>query len=113
MKSLIEIRRAGKLLLSIKSFFDKILSFYSLFTNNDTTSITSIFNSINTGKFAQVQNIAPDIINRDIFNDYAYSDKPKQQLTLKDKIDAITSISDSFISLFQQGLFNKNSEYKK
>ena len=103
----------SRLTNSIKNFFNKILSFYSIFTNSDTKTIDKIFNSINTGKFAQVKTIAPDIVNRAIFSDYAYSDKPKQQLTFKDKLDAINSISDRFISLFQEGLSKQDSEYKK
>ena len=95
-----------KLGTAIADFFNKILSYFNIFTRNPESEITSLFNSINKGKFSN------KVINkRDLtsFNtEYAASRDLTKVFGPTQKMNIITSISDEFLAQYQESSLKGN-----
>ena len=95
-----------KLGTAIADFFNKILSYFNIFTRNPESEINSLFNSINKGKFSN------KVINKrelSSFNtEYAASRNLTKVFGPTQKMNIITSISDEFLAQYQESSLKGN-----
>lgn len=95
----------------IKDFFNKILSFFNLYTKNPSKT-DELFNRINTKQFKSksIKNIKLDnieVVNRDfeVFNDeYAYSRELDKVFGTAIKSKLVQSLGNQFLSLYNDEL---------
>ena len=63
----------AKIGTAIRDFFNKIFSIFNIFRNLDTSSIESVFDSINNGKLANLSSQSKSVVNLPIMDEYAAS----------------------------------------
>ena len=63
----------AKIGTAIRDFFNKIFSIFKIFRNLDTSSIESVFDSINNGKLANLSSQSTSVVNLPIMDEYAAS----------------------------------------
>jgi len=91
----------------IKAFFNKVLSMFDMFTKNKQSKVDTLFNAINTGKFAKTSNVTKKnniaLVNRELngelFNELAYARNSAFSATVK--WDRTKSIGDNFMIKYQ------------
>jgi len=91
----------------IKAFFNKVLSMFDMFTKNKQSKVDTLFNAINTGKFAKTSNVTKKnniaLVNRELngelFNELAYARNSAFSATVK--WDRTKSIGDNFMVKYQ------------
>lgn len=105
-----------KLSDKIKSFFNKILSYFNYFTLNS-NKIDALFYKVNTLQFKNKQTKSPKLENITIFNrefevfndDYAYSKDLKNIFSSVTEKTIVNSIGNKFIALYQDALDNNKT----
>jgi len=91
----------------IKDFFNKIFNFYRIFKSNDTTTIDDLFSNINAGRLATLNSKSNSVVNRSLFNEYAYSKALNSKLGVSTKVKIVKSIGNKFLAEYQQAIFNE------
>ncbi len=99
----------NKITSKIRELFNKIKSFFNIFKSNDTTTIDEFFNSINSGKLSTIESKSNSVVNRSLFNEYAYSKKLNSILGVSNKAKTVKAIGDRFMALFQANIFENKS----
>ena len=90
-----------KLGSAISDFFNKILSYFNIFTRNSESAIDSLFDRVNKGKFAnKAVNNKRDLAS--FSTEYAASRDLTKMFGPTQKMNIITSISDEFLAQYQE-----------
>lgn len=89
----------------IIDFFNKIFDYFRIFKTANTSTIDDVFNSVNTGKFATINSTSNSVVNRSLFNEYAYSRLDKE-LGVSRKAKFTESIGNELLARLQKSNFS-------